>query len=32
MNNPFQELTAALLLALFAYFFVVFFMLEGGPH
>ena len=32
MNNPFQEMLAAMLLATLAYLFIVFIMLEGGPH
>lgn len=32
MNNPLQEWLAAVLLAMLAYLFVVFLMLEGGPH
>ena len=32
MNNPLQELAAAVLLALFGYMLIVFIMLEGGPH
>lgn len=32
MNNPLQEVLAAVLLAMLAYLFIVFIMLEGGPH
>ena len=32
MNNPLQDLAVAVLLAALAYLFIVFVMLEGGPH